>query len=129
MDSTTNWQQKANIAYLITLASYLGLIILQPVAQLAGDDFSFKKLAIQWLPLLLFVPGMITKTHYRTYSWLCFVILLYFTAYVVEIGSPFMQWTDIVGVCLSVILFISAMFTSRYMQRWLYESQKSDIAE
>merc|ERR1711916_414911 len=84
-------------------------------------DFSIKKLAMQWLPLLIFAPGLIQRTQHRTYTWLCFVVLIYFTAFVVEVGSPLRQWTDIIAASTAV-LFVSAMLTSRYTQHWLFEA-------
>jgi uncharacterized membrane protein len=60
------------------------------------------------------------QQRFRTYSWICFVILLYFTWSVVNAMSPFVRWQDILVVALSVIIFISAMMISRWMQYWQY---------
>ena len=72
-------------------------------------------LFFQSLPLLIVLPGL-SRHYYKAYSWLCFITLIYFTAYVVEVGSPLREWTDYLGLILSMLLFISAMFTSRQLQ-------------
>ena len=30
------------------------------------------------LPLILFIPFMLKKTHYKLYAWLCFLLILYY---------------------------------------------------
>src|SRR5690554_2381558 len=79
---------------------------------------------VQSLPLLLFVPGLL-KHYYRTYSWLCFVLLFYFTAFTVDAMSPLRDWADYLGVSLSVIMFISAMLASRWRQHQLLAIQQN----
>lgn len=116
-NTIAQWQGKAEISYKITVISFALLIALLLIGQFV-HGFSLPKLLMQLLPLVIFIPGLIAKVHYRTYSWLCFVLLAYFTAYVVELGSPLRHWTDAVGVTLSVVMFISAMMASRYVQRW-----------
>ncbi|WP_317931588.1 DUF2069 domain-containing protein [Halioxenophilus sp. WMMB6] len=113
------WQRKANSAYRITLSTYLALIAMLLVARLI-NGFSFKLLLVEWLPLLIFIPGLKVRIAYRTYSWMCFVLLAYFTAFVVELGSPLRVWTDAVNLVLVSILFCSALLSSRYTQRWQY---------
>jgi len=119
MTSIEQWRRKAMISYRITLGCYLGLIILLFVADLI-HGFTIAKIVMQTLPLLIFVPGLIARVQHRTYSWLCFVLLLYFTAFVVELGSPLRSWTDAVGLTFTVVMFVAAMLTSRYLQRWQY---------
>jgi uncharacterized membrane protein len=113
----SQWQGKALTSYKITVISFGLLIVLLLISQWV-HGFSLTKLLMQLLPLVIFIPGLIAKVHYRTYSWLCFVLLAYFTAYVVELGSPLRHWTDAIGLTLTVVMFISAMMASRYVQRW-----------
>lgn len=120
--------QKSNLWYYATLACFIGLILSITITNII-NGFSLLKLAVQLIPLLIFVPGLIHKIHHRTYSWICFVVLIYFTAYVVEIGSPLMQWTDIVSALLTVGLFISAMLAARFIQRWQYFLHNPDELE
>ena len=72
--------------------------------------------AIQTLPLLAFLPGML-KRWPKLYMWLCFVILLYFCQGVV---NAFMlpHVLGILGLIeslLTVGLFIAAMYAGRYL--------------
>jgi uncharacterized membrane protein len=71
---------------------------------------------LQVLPLLLLLPGMIMK-YYRSYSWLCFLMLAYFTNFVVQAYAPNRDYYDWLGLGLTIVLFISAMFASRWLQR------------
>lgn len=105
--------------HLILLATYLGyggLLSLITYNCIMHDDHSWKLWIFQSVPLLLVLPGMV-KQHYRAHSWLCFIILAYFTAYVVEVGSPIGDLSDWLGLTLSTIVFIGAMMSSRSLQR------------
>lgn len=119
MSETNHWHTKANFWYTATVIGFVALL-LTFVANQVVHRFSLLTLAMQWLPLVIFIPGLIAKVHYRTYSWLCFVLLAYFTAFVVEVGSPLRIWTDIVGLVITCLLFTAAMFASRTVQRWQY---------
>lgn len=78
---------------------------------------------VQTLPLLIFLPGLLAR-HYRTYSWMCFVLLMYFVKGVDGVISPSVAWIDYVVLSASVVLFIAAMFTSRYRQAYLLQNQR-----
>jgi uncharacterized membrane protein len=71
---------------------------------------------VGYIPLLLILPGLLTK-HYRSYSWLCFLMLAYFISYVVQVYSPTRDLHDSFGLAATVVVFISAMFASRWLQR------------
>ena len=111
---TTN--KNLNYMLIATYFGYFGLLSLIAYTYAIDENHSWKLLIFQSLPLLLVLPGII-KTHFRAHSWLCFVILVYFTAYVVEVGSPLGELTDWVGLGLSIIVFVGAMMSSRYLQR------------
>lgn len=101
------------------LATYTGIIsmlLLMVVNYINNPEHSWKLLIFQTLPLLIVIPG-IFKKYYRAHSWLCFIILAYFTAYVVEVGSPLGKIDDWIGLCLSIIIFVGAMMSSRGLQR------------
>ncbi|WP_339897044.1 DUF2069 domain-containing protein [uncultured Gilvimarinus sp.] len=100
---------------LITLACLLSLIALFCFSNLFEPSGSIFRALVQCVPLALFIPG-IWIGHHRTYSWLCFVILFYFTAFVVEAMSPFGNLVDYLATALSVILFLAAMMSSRWRQ-------------
>lgn len=75
--------------------------------------------AVQLLPLLLVLPGM-KANRPRSYIWLCFLLLLYFIRGFDGVISPARSWIDYVVLSVSVLLFISATLTSRWLQQYLY---------
>ena len=119
--------RKFRIARIIFLTCYLCLLALFTVLNITEADGGFALWLVQCVPLLIFVPGLLQQ-RYRTYSWVCFVILLYFTWSVVNAMSPFVRWHDIVVVALSVIMFIAAMMASRWLQYWQYYQRQSAAA-
>lgn len=105
------------------LASFVGLLMLFTSLNIIRPDGGLKLWLVQCVPLLIFVPGLY-RQRFRTYSWVCFVILPYFTWSVVNVMSPLVRWSDILVVGLSVTIFISAMMASRWLQYWqLYLQQ------
>ena len=60
---------------------------------------------IQVLPLALFAAGLY-RSNLRTYAWLCFVILLYFTHGVVIAFDPTRLWLGLSQVTLCATLFV-----------------------
>jgi uncharacterized membrane protein len=68
------------------------------------------------LPLLIFLPGML-RGRLRSYLWLCFVSLGYFTALVERLfaqpGSPLV----LIGLVAVIVLFCSSMFYVRWRAR------------
>ncbi len=108
--------KKTNRILLFTYFSYIGLLILLTFTFIQNDDHSWKLWAFQMIPLLLVLPAML-KRYYRAHSWLCFIILAYFTAYVVEVGSPLAELTDWIGLLFSIGVFTGAMMSSRQLQR------------
>lgn len=76
--------------------------------------------AVQLLPLLIFVPGLV-RNNPRGYIGFCFILLLYFIKGVEGVFSPARLWIDYLLLSLSVFLFISSMMTSR----WLQQEQQS----
>ena len=113
-------QSKLRIALTLCLLSYAALLLLFVVYNITTDDGSVQLWLVQSLPLMIFIPGILRTTEpqsWRTYSWLCFVILIYFTHAVTNCMSPLVNWKDIAQLGLSISLFISAMMTSRWLQR------------
>ena len=107
---------RRSIAQISSYGCYLSLLCLPLLKNLFNGGGSIILLSFQTLPLLIMLPGLY-RNHYRAYNWLCFIVLIYFTAYVAEVGSPLREWTDYLGLTLSVLLFVSAMFTSRQLQQ------------
>lgn len=80
------------------------------------EGFKLAVLLLQSLPLLAFLPGMIQKV-YRSYSWLCFILLFYFIFAIQSVFSTIRDPSDFVFLALIVLLFISSMMASRWVQR------------
>lgn len=116
--------RKLCIGRALVLASYTGLLLLFSSWNIINPQGGIKLWLVQCIPLLIFVPGLWQDRH-RTYSWLCFVILLYFTWSVTNVMSPLGVWRDWLVLVLSVILFSAAMMTSRWLQYWqLWQSRQ-----
>lgn len=118
--------KKLSKGFLITHGSFAIFLVLIswfnffPVDTSATQSFSstLKLWFVKMAPLLIFVPGFVMR-KYRTYSWLCFGILPYFiwlTPLVMARGA----WSDWIMINLIVIMFISSMMTSRWMQQQSY---------
>ena len=118
--------QKFTLAHLFVVGCMVSLVVVFTWANLVREQSSLLLWLVQCVPLLIFIPGLISK-HYRAYSWLCFVILFYFTAAVVEAMSPFRQITDYFLVALSVILFCAAMMASRWRQHQLLAIRQNPV--
>lgn len=101
----------------IALISYVILLL-----SIAYDEL---QTPIEWpvagmklIPLLIFIPGLIKQT-FRTYSWICFVCLIYFVA-IFPVAYTRSLWSDWLITFLVTTLFISSMMTSRWLQYWRY---------
>lgn len=71
---------------------------------------------LQCVPLLILIPSMLRKNP-RSYIWLCFIILVYFIALVERVMSPSRNWLNMFQLFLVSSIFITAMFTSRWLQQ------------
>ena len=120
-DLSEHFRARFTLARHCTLACYGALLALFAALNLLRPEGSFSTWAMQTVPLLLILPGLIKNRH-RSYSWLCFVILIYFTAYVVEVMSPLFVWTDALALALSVVIFTTSMLASRWLQHWQYQA-------
>lgn len=119
LDEAPRLYRKLSVARAIALASYVALLLLFTSTNIIQPEGGLTLWLLQSVPLLILAPGLM-KQRYRTYSWLCFVILLYFTWSVTNVMSPLGFWRDWLVVILSVILFVSAMMASRWLQHWQY---------
>ncbi|MEX1032373.1 MAG: DUF2069 domain-containing protein [Cellvibrionaceae bacterium] len=118
----------------MTWLSLGGLVALFSWLNLTQPDGSLLRWLVQCIPLLIFVPGLLRQSH-RSYSWLCFVVLLYFipatTQVVMSLGyrnaeAPIGHWSDSVMLFLVVIAFFAATFSSRWLQYWALEKRNYD---
>jgi len=112
----------------MVLSSFFSLLGLFCFLTLSRDDGSFSFLLVESLPLLIFTPGLvrdIRRASHRTYSWLCFVMLIYFVA-IVPIVMGRGSWSDWVITALVCILFIASMMSARWLQYWHYYQASRD---
>ena len=105
-----NAARKTSIGLLGALVIYLSLHHI-----LGGQDVLFRWL-VSCVPLLAFFPGLM-RARFRSGSWLCFVLLIYFIGFTAALWIPGNLWGDALGVFLTVSLFISAMMFARWQQR------------
>jgi uncharacterized membrane protein len=101
-----------------TLTCYGLLLVLFTYINLMRPETDFRNWCVAIFPLLIFIPGLVKNTH-RTYSWLCFIILMYFLIYI-PLAMTRGDWTDWVIVAIVSVFFIAAMMTSRWLQYWNY---------
>ena len=116
------YRQKLSIAKPIALITYVLLIALIIYTESQSEKFNLAVWALKLLPLLMLIPGLIRQT-FRTYSWLCFVCLIYFTA-IFPVAYTRSLWTDWLITLLVTILFLSSMMTSRWLQYWRFYLQQ-----
>jgi uncharacterized membrane protein len=114
--------RKTNFCLWISYSAYLFLLAVIVLDAWTVEKHFWKIWLLQTIPLLLLAPGLLQR-HYRTHSWLCFIVLAYFTNYVVQVYSPSRGILDWAGLILTVVIFISSMFASRFLQRLRLASQ------
>lgn len=105
-------------SYRLTLLLYITLLLVISISVPLRSAASLTVWAFQIVPLLVFVPGMLKKS-WRTFIWLCFLLLLYFLVAVLNIFSPAVLLIDYLEITLICALFISAMLFCRWQQRYL----------
>ncbi len=118
-----NLRIKLKIALGTSLLSYAALMLLIAVGNIFTPDGSIKYWLLQSIPLLIFVPGILQR-RFRTYSWICFVVLIYFIHYADKLSTDPGSIINWAGIVLTVILFNGAMFTSRWMQYFTLEQEQ-----
>lgn len=111
-------EKKLRVGQRICNLSYIALLMMLTLNFLLSNDLNLMHLLVAILPLAIFIPGL-RKPHHRTYSWLCFVLLMYFLFLVPLLMS---YWSLIYWVLtlLVAVLFVTAMMTSRWLQYWNY---------
>ncbi len=115
--TTDTVNRKAHIGKLTTISLFTALLLSFLAWQLLRPEgFSGVVLAVQIIPLVVFIPAL-KNNNPRAYIGLCFVLLLYFIKGVEGVFHPARAWIDISILSISVILFISSMMTSRWLQQ------------
>lgn len=111
-------EKKLRIGRWLTLGCYASLLLLFTLLNLLRETGNIKLWLVQCIPLLIFIPALRYETH-RSYSWLCFVALMYFVAIVPLLMSRW-WWSDWLITLLVTVLFTASMMTSRWLQYWNY---------
>jgi uncharacterized membrane protein len=110
--------KKTHLGLLITHTAVVLLLLLLSGLHffVPGNDIALWLFKI--VPLLIFIPGFIKK-YYRSYSWLCFVILAYFI-WITPLALYRKEWSDFAILALTAIIFMTAMMSSRWLQQQSY---------
>ena len=111
-------EKKLRLGQRICNLSYIALLLMLTLNFLLSNNLNLMHLLVAIVPLAIFIPGL-RKLNHRTYSWLCFVLLMYFLFLVPLLMS---YWSLIYWVLtlLVTVLFVAAMMTSRWLQYWNY---------
>lgn len=116
-DAKYKLASKAHISKMLTLFLITSMLILFASNQMINaHDTNWTALTLQSLPLVLLLPSLIGN-HYRAYSWLCFIMLLYFIFAVMNALISTAGTVDYLFLLLTVLTFIAAMMASRWLQR------------
>lgn len=113
---------RLRVTRVLSLATFLGLITLLTVNNLWFADLHGARtgviLAIELVPLLLVLPGMLMGSA-RAHAWTCFVVNLYFIKGVLAAFDPARALLGWLEVGISLGLFVSALLYVRW--RFQYE--------
>lgn len=112
----------------ISLLSFLALALLIGIwngffADLHGAR-PWVVLSIVLLPLVLLAPGILMGSA-RAHAWLCFVVNIYFIQGVLAATDPARSLYGWVEALLSLLLFCSAM----YYTRWRFQYDRKLAGE
>ncbi|SMF03139.1 Uncharacterized membrane protein [Alteromonadaceae bacterium Bs31] len=112
-----NLAVKTKFGVLATALSYSAILLLFTFWHFSRESGpNWVVYLLQSLPLLLLLPGLVQK-YYRSYSWLCFLMLIYFVKAVDGAFMSTANWSDFIFVALTSSTFIAAMMASRWLQR------------
>lgn len=114
----------ASQAHKAALFCYFGLVSLLAATTLVwvpeGKSPNLVVCLLQTVPLLIFVSGL-CKGFVRTYSWLSFVILIYFCVTVTALFVQQGKWVLWLELILVVGLFITSVLFIRWKSRSMAE--------
>jgi uncharacterized membrane protein len=97
----------ALLAFLL-IGTYSGA----PETVKADDDIAGATLMfwlLKSLPLFLFIPGLLKKSHYAA-SWLSYVTMLYFVV-IIAMGAGIWMWAQVSAL---ILLFVACMLFTRW---------------
>lgn len=118
---------KANKAWRALVASYLGLMLVLLLQTFSNKPEGLNDLVMillvglgMWmlkvLPLLLFIPGLLKRSH-KAASWLAYVMMLYFVLAVLLVFSPGAGLWGWLMVLTSLSIFLSSLLYTRWQKR------------
>lgn len=118
---------KANSAYRVLIGSYTGLYLILLVSTLNNPPSTIEPGLMLWLtglgiwtfkiaPLLLFIPGLIKRSH-KTAAWLAYMIMLYFVLAVMLAFTPGGSGWGWLLVADTMLIFLSALMFIRWQKR------------
>lgn len=110
----------------LVLGGYVVLLVLlawSGLAMQAGTN-PLTPILIRALPLLLFLPSILTKRP-RGHAWLAFVSLLYFVQGVMVATLPGQGLLGVAEALAALALFTGCMFYARFRSRQM-KSQHAD---
>lgn len=110
--------KKLRMGQLVCNSCYIALLVVFTLNYFINDNVKLATWLVSVLPLLIFIPGLLKPKH-RTYSWMCFVLLMYFLIIIPLLMSSW-HWSYWVMTILVSTLFVAAMMTSRWLQYWNY---------
>jgi uncharacterized membrane protein len=116
-------QQKVTLSRTLTLISFMALLIGLTGSILVSNTAPIL-LFPALLPLLIFLPGVLNSNP-RGLILLCFVSLLYFFVITVNVFEPDRTLYDILALIAVIVLFIVAMFFSRWQKQLIQQESKS----
>nr|WP_314490391.1 DUF2069 domain-containing protein [uncultured Pseudomonas sp.] len=126
---THSWlAPRVAVTRVASLACFLGLIVLLGLNTLFFANLHGARtgviLAIELLPLLLLLPGMLLGSA-RAHAWTCFVVNLYFIKGVLAAFDPARVVLGAMEIGLSLGLFLAALL---YV-RWKYQLERRSAGE
>jgi uncharacterized membrane protein len=110
--------KKLRIGQLVCNSCYIALLVVFTLNYFIDENVRLATWLVSMFPLLIFIPGLLKPKH-RTYSWMCFVLLMYFL-FIIPLLMSSWHWTYWIMTILVSTLFIAAMMTSRWLQYWNY---------
>ena len=113
--------QRARQGVITSYATLIAVLFIGGLQLLSQSDSGLMPLLVRILPLVLFLPSILTQRP-RGHAWLAFVSLLYFMQGVMIATLPDKAWLGLLEVVASLALFIASMLFARWRSRQLAAS-------
>ena len=122
--ATTDWlAPRLRLTRALSLACFFGLMALLVANNLWFANLHGARveviLAVELVPLLLLLPGMLTGSA-RAHAWTCFVVNIYFIKGVLAAFDPARAVFGWIEVIVSLGLFVSALL----FVRWKFQHER-----